>query len=427
MTEIKIFIIYVNNVFLTINSMPIFVALRTNFKTIIDMKRLGFMLTLVAFSASAMAQGTKVTSASSNIKYGELAKAKDAIEEAIVHEKTKGQAKTWMVRGDVYKAIADSKDPAKKALSATPTRIALDSYKKAIELDAKGSLRKQINTQLSLMSFTVINAAYEFNDKKDLANALDCFEQSLAIDSLTAPGKVDSAIVFNAGLIADQAKNVDKARYYYNRCIDIRYGGSQVFGLLAILDKNLGDTAAYMATLERGMKVYPDDCNPLLVELINHYISNNQADLALEYLAKAIEREKNNASFYFAQGSLLDKIGKPDEAKVSYEKAIEINPEYFDAWLNLGVQVYNKAVEMAKAANDIPANKPKEYDAAIDAAYDQMNLAIPYFEKANKIKPEDVYTMQALKECYYKLRAKHPEYNDKYNDIKAKLDATPQQ
>ena len=382
---------------------------------------------MVAFSASAMAQGTKVTSAISNIKYGELAKAKDAIEEATVHEKTKEQAKTWMVRGEVYKAIAESKDPAKKALCATPTRVALDSYKKAIALDKKGSLRKQINTQLSLMSFTVVNAAYEFNDNKDLVNALDCFEQSLAIDSITSPGKVDSAIVYNAGLIADQGKNYDKARFYYNRCVDIRYGGSQVFGLLAILDKNQGDTAAYMATLERGMKVYPNDCQPLLVELINHYINNNQSDKALEYLSKAIEQEPNNASFYQAQGALLDRIGKPDEAKASYEKAIEINPEFFDSWLNLGVQVYNKAVEMAKAANDIPANKPKEYDAAIAAAFEQMNLAIPYFEKAHNIKPDDVYTMQALKECYYKLRQTHPEYNDKYNDIKAKLEAAPQQ
>lgn len=382
---------------------------------------------MVAFSASAMAQGTKVTSAISNVKYGELAKAKDAIEEAIVHEKTKGQAKTWMVRGDVYKAIAESKDPAKKALASTPTRIALDSYRKALALDTKGSLRKQINTQLTMMSFTVYNAAIEYNDNKDLVNALDCFEQSLAIDSITAPGKIDSAIVYNAGLIADQSKNIEKARYYYNICINIRYGGSTIFGLLANIDKNQGDTAAYMATLERGMQVYPDDCNPLLVELINHYISNNQSELALDYLAKAIEREANNASYYFAQGALLDKIGKPAEATVSYEKAIEIKPDYFEAWLNLGVQVYNKAVEMSKAANDIPANKPKEYDAAIAAAFEQMNLAIPYFEKAHSFNPNDVYTMQALKECYYKLRQTHPEYNDKYNDIKAKLDAAPQQ
>lgn len=390
------------------------------------MKRFGLMITMVAFSASAMAQGAKVTSASSNIKYGQLDKAKEAIEEAILHEKTKDQPKTWVVRGDVYKAIAESKNPDMKALSETPTRIALDSYLKAMSLDAKGTFRKQINTQLSLMSFTVANAAYEFHEKKDLANALDCFEQSLTIDSITTPGKIDSASVYNAGFLADQMKNYDKARKYYNRCIEIPYGGSQVFGLLALTYKNQGDTATYMATLERGMKAYPDDCTSLIVELINHYMQNKQSDLALGYLDQAIKKEPNNVSFYFAQGALLDQIGKQDEAKVSYEKALEINPDHFDSWLNLGVQVYNKSIEMVKAANDIPANKQKEYDAAIDAALEQMNKAIPYFEKCHSITPSDTYTMQALKECYYKLRVKHPDYNEKYEAIKAQLDAAQQ-
>lgn len=390
------------------------------------MKRIGFILSLVAMSATAMGQGAKVTNASINIKNGELDKAKEAIEQAILHEKTKDQAKTWMVRGDVYKAIADSKNPAMQALCETPTAVALQSYKKAIELDVKGSLRKQINASLSLMSFTVVNAAYNFNDKGDLVNSLDCFEQSLAIDSITSPNKIDSVTIYNAGLMADKVKNYDKARYYYNKCIEIGYSGAMSYGLLANIDKAQGDTAAYLAQIEKGIKAYPNDCSSLLIELINHYILLNQSKEALDYLAKAIEQDATNPTYYFSQGSLLDKLSRVEEAKASYEKAIEIKPDYFDAWLNLGVQVYNKAVEMAKAANDIPANKPKEYDAAIAAAYEQMNLAIPYFEKAHSIKSDDVYTMQVLKETYFKLRGSHPEYNDKYNDIKAKLEAAPQ-
>ncbi len=391
------------------------------------MKRIGFLLSLVAISATAMGQGSKVTNASVNVKNGELDKAKAAIEEAILHEKTKDQPKTWMVRGDVYKAIAESKNPAMQALCETPTAIALQSYKKAIALDAKGSFRKQINASLSLMSFTVANAAYDFNDKDDLVNSLDCFEQSLAIDSITTPGKVDSVTIYNAGLMADKIKNYDKARFYYNRCIEIGYSGAMAYGLLANLDKAQGDTAAYLAQIEKGIKAYPDNCSSLLIELINHYILLGQSQEALDYLAKAIEQDGNNPTYYFSQGSLLDRLGRTDEAKLSYDKALEIKPDYFDAWLNLGVQVYNKAVEMAKVANDIPANKPKEYDAAIAAAFEQMNLAVPYFEKAYSIKPNDEYAMQVLKECYFKLRSTHPEYNDKYNDIKAKLDAAPAQ
>lgn len=393
------------------------------------MKRIGFVLSLVAISATAMAQGSKVTSASTSIKYGQLDKAKEAIEEALLNEKTKDQAKTWMVRGDVYKAIAETPNPAMKGLCETPTTIALQSYKKAMELDVKGSLRKQILNTLKFMSLsqTFLKAAYDFYEKEDFVNCLDCFEQSLSVDTLIGSTAIDTATIFNAGIVAEKIKNYNKAIYYYNKSIDLRYNGASVFVNLANIYKTQGDTVGYLAQLERGMKLFPEESNPLLVELINHYIGLNQSEKALDYLQKAIEKEGNNPSFYFAQGSLLDKLEKQAEAKVSYEKALEIDPNYFDAWLNLGVQVFNKAVEMSKAANDIPANKPKEYDAAIAAAFEQMNLAVPYFEKAYSIKSTDVYVMQVLKECYFKLRGTHPEYNDKYNDIKAKLDAAPQE
>jgi len=386
------------------------------------MKRIGLMLIMAAAGSTAMAQSGKVMSASNFAKQGEFTKAKEAIELATQHEKTKDQAKTWMVRGDVYKGIAESKDPNVKALAEKPTTIAMDSYKKAIALDTKGNLRKQINTQLSLMSFTVINTAIEYNDKEDYLSSLECFEQSLEIDSLTDPTKVDSAIVFNAGLVAEKAKAYSKAKYYYNKAIDIRYNTSQVFVLLANIERTQGDTVAFLSTLERGMEVCNDDNKAIMVELINHYIMSNETNKALEYLSQAIEKDPSNKTYYFAKGSLLDKINNPDEAKKSYEKAIELDPEYFDAWFNLGIQVYNKAAEMAKAANDIPANKPKEYDAAINEAFEQMNKSVPYFEKAHTINAKDEYTMQVLKECYYKLRSSHPEYGDKYNAIKDELD-----
>ena len=45
--------------------------------------------------------------------------------------------------------------------------------------------------------------------------------------------------------------------------------------------------------------------------------------------------------------------------------------------------------------------------------------ALPYMEKAYELKPDDVYAMRSLKELYYRLKQ-----TDKYNAIKAKLDAS---
>jgi hypothetical protein len=48
--------------------------------------------------------------------------------------------------------------------------------------------------------------------------------------------------------------------------------------------------------------------------------------------------------------------------------------------------------------------------------------AIPYFEKASSIKPEDVDAMRNLKELYFRLRTIKPEYEAKYNEIMKKLE-----
>jgi len=162
------------------------------------------------------------------------------------------------------------------------------------------------------------------------------------------------------------------------------------------------------------------------IEKANYCIENNQPEEALKYLKKAIKDEPNNAVFYQAQGSLLDQIGKYDEAKASYKKAIKINPDYFDPYFCLGAMIYNRASVMISAAGDIPVNKQKKYDASIDAAHKQMNKAIPYFEKCHSINPNDIYTMEMLKVCYYKLRSKYPEYDKKYTAISKELKAAKQ-
>ena len=383
---------------------------------------------MAAIGTTAAAQSGKVVSASNFVKQKEFAKAKENIDLAIQNDKTKEQAKTWMVRGEVYMGIAESTDPNVKALSDKPVSIAMEAYRKAISLDTKGALQKPIKNQLTFVSLNgvVINAALEYNDKEDYLNSLECFEISLEIDSILDPTKKDSAVIFNAGLVAEKGHDYNKAKYYYNKAIDIRYNAGQVFVLLANVEKTLGNTDAFLATLQRGIEVVPDDSKAIMVELINHYILNNESDKALDYLAQAIEKDPKNKTYYFAQGSLYDKLNKQQEARTSYEKAIELDPEYFDPWFNIGTQVYNQAVEISKAANDIPMNKQKEYDAAIKSAFDKMNESVPFFEKAHAINPKDVYTMQALKECYYKLQSTHPEYVDKYKTIKEELESAQQ-
>jgi adenylosuccinate synthase len=88
----------------------------------------------------------------------------------------------------------------------------------------------------------------------------------------------------------------------------------------------------------------------------------------------------------------------------------------YDTQYGLGAAYINKAADMFIKANEIM--DVKKYSDAIDIANSVYAKALPYMEKALELKPDDVYAMRSLKELYYRLK-----YTDKYNAIKAKLDA----
>jgi hypothetical protein len=59
----------------------------------------------------------------------------------------------------------------------------------------------------------------------------------------------------------------------------------------------------------------------------------------------------------------------------------------------------------------------------VDQLNDVYAKALPYIEKANELNPEDIYTMSRLQELYYRLKTKDSSLNQKYLNIKAKIDA----
>jgi len=389
------------------------------------MKKIAILFILAFSVYFVSAQNSKVQSAINYIKpqYNQLDKAKEAIDLAAKHEKTKGKAKTWKVRGQVYQAIGTTKDEKFKNLCEQPLQVAYESYKKALELDTKHQYTKEINYQLTVLGIAIVNKGIEYFSENNFNGALNSFETSLDIDKLVALGKIDTMVIFNAGIAADRAKNYDKAIEYYQKTADLKYEGSKVYSFMANIELERGDTAQYLDVIKRGIEAYPNDNDALMVTLINYYLEKDKSDLALEYLNKAIEKDPKNHTFYFARGALYDKLGDFDNAKISYEKAIEIKPDYFDAYYNLGALYFNKGADMLKAANEIPPNEQKKYDAAVKEAFVELDKAVPYLEKAHEIDTKEKSTMLTLKEIYFKLRGDHEDYMDKYKKINEELKA----
>ncbi|MGD0340261.1 MAG: hypothetical protein ABSA76_00935, partial [Bacteroidales bacterium] len=155
------------------------------------------------------------------------------------------------------------------------------------------------------------------------------------------------------------------------------------------------------------------------LQLIDLYIKSNKYDEAFKYIKVAKEQDPSNYSLYFASGIMYLNQNKFDDAISELSKAVEFKSDVYDLQYAMGVAYINKAAAMFVKANDIM--DVAKYTDAINEANAVYAKALPFMEKALELKPDDVYAMRSLKELYYRLKM-----TDKYDAIKAKLDAIDQ-
>ncbi len=382
------------------------------------MKKFFLLIAAVSISFGAIAQKGKVTSALSYIDQGILDKAKEALDQALANESTANWFNTYFAKGKLCQASFQSKDPKINALYADPLAEAYTAYEKAMELDPKGTVKKKIITGSIFNNLAVdfYNQGSQRFEAKDYAGALESFESQIKItESDIYVGAVDTGMYYNAGLAAVNSGKYKDAIKYFQKCAEMKYMGITPYFQMSEAYLAAGDTANAESTLTGLSAKFPDDKNVTL-QLIDLYIKGNKNAEAQKYIKVAKETDPNNYSLYLASGIIFLNELKYDDAITELTKSIELKGDVYDSQYGLGAAYINKAADMFKAANEIM--DVKKYSDAIDQANAVYAKALPYMEKANEIKPDDVYSMRSLQELYYRLKM-----TDKYTTIKAKLDA----
>ncbi len=389
------------------------------------MKRTIILLTFMIAVSTAFAQKGKVTSALTLKDTGKLDQALEAIKETIDPSNDKAEKsidwpRTWEVRGEIFQAIYQSKDDKFKKLSEDPLTEALNSYKKALDLDAGNKFSKSLKIKLTLLTNDLQNQAVQAFNDEDYPKALKSFEQVLEINSLPVvkadnPQAVDTVIIFNTGLAAYNAQNYDKAISYYKEAAKYGYNEARTYSLIASSFEQKNDTIGALEILKEGFGKYPED-NGILTSMIQIYLNLNKTEEAMKYLQMAIEQDPNNATYYFALGTLYEKIDDEENAIKTYEKAISVDPKFFNAYYNLGALYYNKGVKQIEIANKVPANDNERYVEETKKADIWWEKSLPFMEKCYEINPEDSITLESLKNLYYRMKKM-----EKYNEILEKL------
>jgi len=376
-------------------------------------------------ASSTFAQQKNVVSAINYLGYynkdkdaSDLMEAKKYIDLATLDAETGAKAKTWSNRAEIYMLLYNSKDAKVADLKNGSLDEAAKAYAQTVKLDEKNNY-PQAKDGLKICAIIASNAGIENFKAAKFPEALNSFEKSIQLNEEFLQ-KTDSNAIYNAALSAEKSQNYDKAVQYFHKAIDIKYGGNEdgpmLHSLLAESYLKKGDKVNYISTIQKGRQLYSNDKQLILSEL-NYFIEAGKYKEAITNLELAMSKEPNNEIFPFNIGVIYDNLANPGEGKTAptekefnefvekaeaaYKKAIEINPNYFDALYNIGALYFNRAVKQSEIVNNIKDNnKYKIESAKVDEIFKK---SLPFLEKGEEIRTNDVSTYKNLISTLQKL------------------------
>ncbi len=391
------------------------------------MKKITVIIILFFITSSAFPQMGKVRGAFSNFEAGKMSKAKELIDAATEHPKSKDDPLTWLYRGQIYAGIAQN-FTKELTLDKDAVEKSLEAFKKCIELDSKNEYKDQIRQGLlNLASVKYNDAVAEYN-AKNYAAAGAFFEESFNISN--TEDFQDTNTVYNIAVSYNLAGEKDKSIPWYAKLLELEYFKPGVFSEYAnlLIEKDEIETATKV--LEQGREMYPEEYSLLIAES-NLFLKTEQPEKAIVTLEKVRESDSENFSINLAIATMYNvlcadttktedvRLNAYEKALATYKKAIELDPDpsSSDVVFNLGAMIFNMGVYYIEIANNLPFGDDN-YDAIKAKGEKFLVESLPYLEKANVLKPNNLGTLNSLKEIY--LRTKDMEKFKAVNDqIKA--------
>ena len=420
------------------------------------MKRILTLLFIAASIGLSAQEGPKISTAVIALdRNNDIPDAKKYIDEAteIINSKDKSAVKFkdlrkyYFYNGMIHYFIAISEDPEIQSLEPNALDIAAQNFRDVIEYEA--SLGKEAYTarareQLPYVANMYASRGIEEAGNEDYLAAYKDFMTTYEMKKELDLG-VDTSMYYNSALMAQNAKDYEKAIPIYEDLIAMQYKGVvfkatdvetgevREFTSKIMMDRNVergnvkdpriegdlrpdlyvnaanlylssGDTAKYDEMVSVGRQKFPENEALLRAEL-QKFLETEQYEKALVNLDQAIAQDPENKLFYYIKGYILQtSMNDVSAARDAYKLSIEKDPNYLEPQYMTGLSYIDEANKLSEEMNALPLNATSKYKELKAKQEDAFKSALPYFEAARDINPQDADTLNALKEVYYKLK-----------------------
>lgn len=418
------------------------------------MRKLIFLLFAVLLAGAAIAQdpGKMIKGGQKALKkYNAdasdqtlLIEARDAAQKATSMDGTLSGG--WQLLGDTYAAevtaiansvteaqaqyeaakltdAANAEEPTfpKLEVPAEEAEAALEAYQKAYATASKSSYKRsakdamqKVSGEMGIIGNVMLGAGRYAEAYRPLKamSTVDEFFRANDEDPIFGDDAALMQQKYITAVVAQQAGDTANAKTLYKELYEADYDEAAVYGAYSQMLIAEGDTETGLAVLTKGRENYPENSEILFAE-INYYIQAEDFATLESKLQQAIAAEPDNVGLYNALGNVYMNLAKEAEEETVadgyyvksnqyFTEAADRDPDNVDAIYSMGSMKFNKAVQLNAAMNELGNSKEDQ------VKYDEMNAeltqlfddALPYFERAEKIDPDDRNTIIALKEIY---------------------------
>lgn len=414
------------------------------------MKKVLFSMCLLLAAGFTFAQEKAVKEAKSiaNGTNPDFAKAEQLIQGALTNPETKDDPATWDVAGFIQRRRSEKE--MENAFLRKPYDT-LQVYNSALNMckyflkcdelaqipNEKGKIKNKYRKSNAATMMgergNLINGGIQYfnmatsktdQEAKDLnAKALDFFATYIDVaaspmlekENLLQTDTVLPQIAYYASLAAAKNEDYPNVLKYAPYAKNDKEVGKYAMEFISTALKAQGDTVKWIASLQEGIQKYPDHAF-FFGHLIDYYSSNNKYDEAMQFADNMLAKDPNNTFYLYVKGYLyhnmynvLKEQNKAQEAADAlnksiefYQKTTEVDPNYAEAYSNLGLVYCLQAQDFSEnATTDVNDPKYKEDQATLKTFYEK---AKPCYEKARALKPDqkDLW-LNGLYRVYYNL------------------------
>lgn len=419
------------------------------------MRKQLILMSMVLATMTAFGQKEALKSAEKALKLNDFTTAIQVLQDAegsIAGADQKTTAKYYYLKSKaLYKNGAADIDVNQ---SSSAFWDLLNYERETKKLKYSSEVEKMINDLINRVGTDAANSynsAIETKDPVDYKAAADGYHQLYMLNP------ADTVSMDNAALLYFFAKEHQKSLNLYSKLLDLGYTGIAtiykatskddgqeiVYGdkkrmdldvKLGIVEnprtelkesrreiiyKNLAqnhsaldNTETALEYIAKGREEYPQSY-ALLIDEANIYFKLGENELFKQKLEEAIDLNPTEPSLHYNVGVMNMEQNKIDEAIKCFERAIELKPDYSDAYNNIGAAIIEKAdpiiEEMNKSLTDFD-----KYDRLQAEQFEIYKQAVPYYEKAYKFNNSSINVVQTLMGLYENL-----EMTEKYEELRA--------